>query len=34
MNGLQLRFEIFRQEAVFGESIPFSALITHTFREP
>ncbi len=34
MDGLQLRLELPRKEVIFGESIPFTAVISHTFREP
>ena len=34
MNGLKLTFELQRNEAVFGESVPFAVTLTHTFKSP
>ncbi|MGC9323807.1 MAG: hypothetical protein ACP5G0_03560 [Desulfomonilia bacterium] len=34
MDGLRITFTLARHEAIFGESIPFGAVISHTFKTP
>lgn len=34
MNGLMVHFELSRSDSIFGESVPFVATVSHTFKTP